>query len=125
VEFGRRAGDQALSSMAYEEAVRLFAMVADVLEGDTGVAPAELADLTWRWEMPESGRGISRERVRHSCVPPRSPGDCPTVDGWLRRRSVTGGGSCGPGRVTTSGWCLFCRTHWCCWVARTTGFGFG
>jgi tetratricopeptide (TPR) repeat protein len=45
VEFGRRAGDQALSSMAYEEAVRLFAMVADVLEGDTGVAPAELADL--------------------------------------------------------------------------------
>ncbi|HSJ34170.1 MAG TPA: AAA family ATPase [Acidimicrobiia bacterium] len=45
IEFGRRAGDQALDSMAYEEAVRLYAMVAEVMEGDAGVAPAELGDL--------------------------------------------------------------------------------
>lgn len=45
VEFGRRAGEQALRSLAYEEAVRLFEMSVQTVEGSEPVDRATLGPL--------------------------------------------------------------------------------
>ena len=45
VEFGRRAADQALRTLAYEEAGRLYEMAIEVLEGDTSGDSYEIVDL--------------------------------------------------------------------------------
>jgi hypothetical protein len=45
VEFGRRAGDRALRTLAYEEAGRLYEMAIQALEGDASVDLREMVDL--------------------------------------------------------------------------------
>ncbi|HUP17143.1 MAG TPA: AAA family ATPase, partial [Acidimicrobiia bacterium] len=45
VDFGRRAGDQALRTLAYEEAGRLFEMAIEALEGVTSGDLSEIVDL--------------------------------------------------------------------------------
>ncbi len=45
VDFGRRAGDQALRTLAYEEAGRLYEMAIEALEGSTSGDFREMVDL--------------------------------------------------------------------------------
>lgn len=45
IDFGRRAGDQALRTLAYEEAGRLYEMAIEALEGDSSGDSHEMVDL--------------------------------------------------------------------------------